>query len=467
MSASPPTAQYTRALAEFAAGVRAEQIPDDVRREVARALLDCLGCAVAGLITPAGRIAVDLVKDERGPLQAQVVGAGEASVLPAVFANAILTNALDFDVYGPEGHVAPTVVPSALAMAAAVAGSGEQLLEAVTVGLEVGGRIGGAIRRYGRGGANRGQVLVRGHAHNAIAGAAAAGRLLGLTPDQMHHAFGIAGYAATVPSLNKFQRSPHAPMTKYDHLGAMSRNGVEAALLAQRGFTGDLEVLEGEDGFWRFAGGSDGCDWEHLRRDFGGYWTIREMTHKPYPVNLYNQPHVVAVEKIVREAGLRPDDIEEIEIRSSRTGGSLYTQLRGPIDAYRNQGYMLAAMIHGVRPLRSWHLPETIQRDDLRALAGRVTTKPFRDGEVTSVGNYWERWAPVRVTVRAKGQLFEGGSDELPNLDDAGVSAKFRENVCGLLTESDAQALEQACWNLASVADVRDMACRLRVQAGA
>ncbi len=355
-------------------------------------------------------------------------------------------------------------MPSALAVAEAVGASGAQLLEALVVGLEVGGRIGGAIRRFGRGGANRGQVLVRGHAHNAIAGAAAAGRLLRLTPDQMHHAFGIAGYAATVPSLNKFQRSPYAPMTKYDHLGAMSRNGVEAALLAQRGFTGDLEVLEGEDGFWRFAGGSEGCDWEHLTRDLGSYWTVREMTHKPYPVNLYNQPHVAAVHQIAREHGLRPGDIDEIEIRSSRTGGSLYKQLCGAIDAYRNQGYMLAAMLYDIRPYRSWHLPETMQRTDLRDLADRVTTKPFRDGEVTSVGNYWERWAPVRVTVRAKGRAFEGGSDYLPELDDPGLIAKFRENVSGFLTESDAKALEEACWNLTTVASARELAAHLRVQ---
>ncbi len=70
MSATAPSAQYTRTLAEFAVGVQTEELPGDVQRETARALLDCLGCAVAGLLTRAGRIAVDLVKDERGPLQA-------------------------------------------------------------------------------------------------------------------------------------------------------------------------------------------------------------------------------------------------------------------------------------------------------------------------------------------------------------------------------------------------------------
>ena len=92
--------------------------------------------------------------------------------------------------------------------------------------------------------------------------AVVAGRLLALTREQMHHAMGIAGYSATVPTMRKFLASRNLPMTKYDHLALMTQNGIQAALLAHRGFTGDLEVLEGEDiGFWRFAG-AQGCDWD-------------------------------------------------------------------------------------------------------------------------------------------------------------------------------------------------------------
>src|SRR5207249_8276145 len=117
-----------------------------------------------------------------------------------------------------------------------------------------------------------------------FAAVAAAGRILGLTPDQMHHAMGIAGYGATVPTMRKFGSSSRPPMTKYDHLGLMAQAGIQAALLARRGFTGDLDVLEGDIGFWRFAG-APGCDWETLTRDLGSSWATREVAYKWYPTN--------------------------------------------------------------------------------------------------------------------------------------------------------------------------------------
>src|SRR5437763_6942187 len=179
MAASTTTA-YTRTLSDYALSIRPEQVPDDVKHETARIVLDALGCAVAGLVTPAGRISVDLVKDERGPLQARVIGAGDASVMPAAFANTVLTNAIDFDIYGPEGHVAPVAVPVALAVGDALNASGPELFAGIVAGMEIGGRIGGALRRPGLEG-GRPLGLVRGHGHVVFAAVAAAGRLLRLT----------------------------------------------------------------------------------------------------------------------------------------------------------------------------------------------------------------------------------------------------------------------------------------------
>lgn len=458
MVANTQTTAYTRTLSDYALSIQPDQVPEDVRHETGRILLDCLGCAVAGLVTPAGKIAVDLAKGERGPLQSRVIGGGDASIMPAVFANAVLTNALDFDIYGPEGHVAPVAVPVALAVGDALDASGRELFSAIVAGMEIGGRVGGALRRAGMaGGAQLG--FVRGHCHVAFAAAAAAGRLLQLTPGQMHHAFGIAGYGATVPTLRKFFASSDPPMTKYDHLGAMAQNGLQAALLARRGFTGDLEVLEGEDiGFWRFAG-AQGCDWDHLVSRLGTEWTIREVSYKPFPVTLYTNPGIVLARRIMRTHGLQPEEIEHVEVRTLRAGegGQPSREVRHALDAWLNNAYTMAAGVFDVRPLRTWQEEPTFKRRDLLAFMEKTHFTRTRDGEVTTKGNYWERWSPVRVTIEARGQTFDDGDDYLPRFPDEELTAKFHENVSGFIAPSEAEAIERHCWNLLDLPGTRQL----------
>jgi 2-methylcitrate dehydratase PrpD len=446
----------TRGLAEFALNIRPGAVEATVKHETLRILLDCVGCAVAGRVTLAGQIAVDLVKGERGPMQATILGAGSASLMPVAFANTVLTNALDFEPVGPEGHVCAVAVPVALAVAEAIDASGDELLAGLLAGLEVGGRIGGATRRPSQGGA-AGRPAVRGTAHAAFAAVAAAGRLLRLTADQMHHAFGIAGYSATVPTLRKMMSSPRAPMTKYDHLGLMAQNGIQAALLAQRGFTGDLEVLEGELGFWRFAG-AEGCDWDLLTRDLGSYWTIPETWYKRYPAILYTGPGIELARQLVRENDVPLGAIEHLEVHTTRTNEvQMGKEVRDAMDAWTSYAYNVAAGLYDVWPRRSWHEPEAYGRPDILALANKVNVRPLAPGELSTSGNYWQGWCPLRVTLQAGGRTYEGARDELMKMDDAELVAKFRDNVGGLLDEGAVQRLEAACWSLGEMKSAREL----------
>ncbi len=439
---------YTRDLAEFAHGMRLADVPANARHETLRIVVDCLGCGVAGLVAPGTVIAIDLAKDERGPLMANIISAGPASLLPAAYANTSAINSLDFDVYGPEGHLAPVVVASALAVGDAVDASGADVFAAMAAGLEVGGRIGAALRRSGMGGGAE-LSAVRGEGNVVFGAAVAAGRLLGLTREQMHHALGTAGYSATVPTMRKFLASRNLPMTKYDHLALMSQNGIQAALLAQRGFTGDLEVLEGEEiGFWRFAGAL-GCDWSAFTTGLGTDWVLPQVTYKHYPAVLYTNSIINEVQRLVREHGLTPDEIDRIEARSPRTASAPNRPVpRHYLEAWGNSAYTISAGVFDVRPLRAWEKPETFERQDIATFMGKIELKPLREGEVTSTGNYWERWAPIRVTIEARGQTIEGGRDYHLAMEDADVVAKFHDNVGGILTDEAARQLERYCWDL-------------------
>jgi len=449
--ASTGVKTYTSDLAAFAHDMKLADVPAEARHEALRILIDCLGCGVAGLVAPGTRIAIDLVKDERGPLQANVISVGPVSLAPAVYANAGAINSLDFDVYGPEAHLSPVVVAAALAAGDAVDASGADVFAAMAAGLEVGGRIGAALRRVGSGGrSGTGEMeATRGQGNLVFGAAVAAGRLLGLTGDQMHHALGIAGYSATVPTMTKFLASRNLPMTKYDHLALAAQNGVQAALLAMRGFTGDLEVLEGEEiGFWRFAG-APGCDWDAFTGGLGDHWVLPEVTYKYYPAVLYTNSIIYEAERLVREHGLKPDEIDRIEVRSARTrAGATRPHPRHYLEAWGNSAYTISCGVLGVRPLRSWEEPKTFDRPDIGAMMKKIELKPLREGEVTSTGQQWERWAPTRVTIEARGQTFEGGRDYHVSMDDAALVAKFHDNVGGLLTDEAAHDLERAAWGL-------------------
>ncbi len=439
--------RYTRTLAEFSHAMRLKDVPDAVKHEALRVLLDCMGCAVASLVTPGAQIAIDFVSGEHGPLEASVIAAGRASLAPAAFANCIAINAQDFDVYGPEAHLAPVTVAAALAAGDAVGASGADVLAAMIAGLEVGGRIGAALRRPGMGG-QRLLSYVRGEANTVFGAVVATGRLLGLSREQMHHAIGIAGYGASVPTMRKFLDSKNLPMVKYDHLGAMTQNGVQAALLAQRGFTGDLEVLEGEQiGFWAFAG-AQGCDWDALTTELGKRWIIPDVTYKHYPAVLYTNSIIYEAQRLMREQKLTPDEITRVEVRASRTEPPPPYNPSHYLEAWHNPAYSVAAGLYDVRPLRSWEEPRVFRRPDLLAFMKKVEFAEIREGEVTTKGNYWERWAPTRVTIEARGQKYEGGRDYHVPMDDAALAAKFQENVGGLLSAQDARELERTCWEL-------------------
>jgi 2-methylcitrate dehydratase PrpD len=447
MSALAPAASLTHTLAEFALGVTSAATEPTARHEAVRIFVDTIGCAIAGLLSAPGQIAAATVLGERGPLEATVVGHGSVSLGAAAFANTALNNGMDFEPVGPEGHVSAVAVPVALAVAEALDASGEELLAGLIAGLELGGRVGGAIRRVEQGG-DKVTPAVRGTAHAAFAAVAAAGRIMHLSVDQMHHAMGIAGYSATVPTLKKVMSSDHAPMTKYDHLG----------LMAQSGITGDLNVLEGEYGFWRFTGGL-GCDWDFLTRDLGGsYWTIPETWFKRYPVILYAGPSLDLVRRMAHDNGIRPEAIERVEIRTSRANPvQLIRRIQDSMDAWTSYPYTTAAALYDVSPKRSWHEEETYRRADLLLLAERVEVVRPRPGEIDGTGNYWEGWCPVRATLWAAGREIAGAQDYLPKLDDAELGRKFQENAADLMDANDARRLEDACWQVASLGSAREL----------
>ena len=235
------TAAVTRQLAQAAAGYRYSELPEDVRALASRCILDGIACAIAGSRDPAARIVRELAIADGGSDEATVVG--ETVKLPApqaALVNATAAHALDFDDVNVAipGHVTVVVMPAVLALAQRQGASGSDAITAFVAGYETACRVG---RLVGPGHYERGH-----HATSTVGGigaAAAAGRLLGLAPEAIASAMGVA--ATQAGGL----KGLFGTMAKPLHAGTASRNGVLAAQLAVRGFDAGADALEKVQGF--------------------------------------------------------------------------------------------------------------------------------------------------------------------------------------------------------------------------
>ncbi len=363
-----------------------------------------------------------------------------APVEIAAFVNAVLCNALDFEPVGPEGHMGAIAVPAALALAEATEASGSALLVAVIAGLEVGGRIGAALRRPSSLAAG-GAPPVRGTPHAIFAAVAPAALLLGAEREHIRHALGIAAYSAHLPTLRKAMSLADPPMTKYDHLGGMTRGGIDAARLARHGFTGDVTAFEGDAGLWRFSGAL-GCDWD-LLEEFGGTWMIAPTFFKTYPCVVYQNPMPILARRIADEHQLAPAAIERIILRPSRASHGQRSDGRGSAMAqWISTPLNVAHAVCGTRPFSAWQTGEPPPAA-VSALQARISYEPYvEDG--SPKGTYWDGYNPVSVTVIANGGTrYDAQMRDLPRLDEAQLVAKFLENATPRLGASPARTLSE------------------------
>ncbi len=265
--------QETVKLSEYVAAFQFEAIPRPLVTEMKTLLLDYLGVTLRGSKTEAARIAAEYHRDAGAARQeATIIGHGwKATAQAAGFANAVAAHSIELDDVDDLAlfHFSPPVFSAALAVAESRGASGQEFLGAVTAGCEVMARISNATNPV---------LRDRGFHTTPVCGvfgaAAAAAILEGLSTDQVASAFGIAGAHA-----GGLMEMYGPSMQKRINPGPAAHNGVVAAGMAKRGYTGANTILEGERGILNaFAGQSDPSA---LTRDLGSQIPVY-VEYKPY-----------------------------------------------------------------------------------------------------------------------------------------------------------------------------------------
>jgi aconitate decarboxylase len=304
---------HTRAIAQFVAGLRYEDIPDDVIARIKLLILDSLGCALYGTALEWSEI----LRATLGKLDAtkacRVWGTSERLSAPhAALVNGTLIQSFELDDVHRQGvlHVGAVTLPPLLAVTELRPGlSGRDFLRAAVAGYEIGPRVGKCMgpQHIGQGWHSGATVGV----FSAAAGAAAA---LGLTADQTVHALGIAGTQSA-----GLMAAQYGAMVKRMHAGRSAQSGLYGALLAGQGFTGIVGVFESPYGGFcsTFSRSTDRFNLDELSWELGRQWETKRISLKFYSCVGSNHTTLDAIRSMQAETPFGPDDVDSIVVHGS------------------------------------------------------------------------------------------------------------------------------------------------------
>ena len=295
----------TQTLARFASTLRFEDLPASVVSRTEDLFLDWFASALAGKSARAVESIARFARamgPAQGPSEVLIHHGETTSPLMAAMVNAAASHVAEQDDVhnGSVFHPATVVFSPALAVAQALQRNAREFIAACVAGYEVGIRVGEFLGR------SHYKVFHTTATAGTLAAAAATGRLLRLTPEQMQHAFGSAGTQSS--GLWEFLRD--AADSKQLHTAHACAAGLTAAYLAQDGFTGAKRILEGAQGL--AAGMSSDADVSRLTDRLGTRWALEETSFKFHASCRHTHPAADALQQVLKTNHLAAEDVQEV-----------------------------------------------------------------------------------------------------------------------------------------------------------
>jgi 2-methylcitrate dehydratase PrpD len=435
----------TRALASYVVEGRIEDVPDDVRHEARRAMLNYVGCALGGSADQAVDIAIRAMSPYSGARTANVLGRAERlDPLHASLINGISSHVYDYDDTTPKNYMHPTSpVASALAAyASANPVSGRGFMQAFILGFEAEMRIGNAVypAHYDVGWHITGTAGVFG-------AATAIGKLLGLPVQQMVWAMGLA--ATQAAGL----REMFGSMAKAFHPGRSAQNGYTAALLAQAGFTAGEHGIEGPRGF--AAVQATDYDLSKITAGLGVDFQLRANTYKPFPCGIVNHPTIDGCIQLHHEHRIAPDAIAAVRLRVAPLVMDLCNQtnitrgLQGKFSVYHGAAVGLVRGKAGIAE----YSDDTVNDPAVKRVRERATA--VGDPSIT------EDQAHIEVELVTGEKISRFVEQSLGNIHrpmtDRQLEEKFRDQAVLALPATQVEKLIGLCWRIDELGEMNEL----------
>ncbi len=357
-------------LADYIGELSFETLPPEAVEKAKHLLLDTLGVMILGSDKPWSLSLLNYFNAQGGKEEAEVVFHGvRMPAANAAFVNGTMAHSFDYDDDLAACHIACCVIPSALAVAQKINASGKDLITSIVAGYDVVVRLAETLDGH--------HLYAMGFHPTSVCGtygaAAAAGKLLKLSKEQMAHALGIAGSFVS----GSLEWLSDGSMTKRFHGGKAASEGVTASGLALNGFTGPRTIFEGRNGILKMFRAQREPDL--LIEKLSHRFEILKSYIKWYPCCTCNAPLIDAVLAMREEFRLETKEIKEIEARVRKTCmalvGEPLDQKRHPqniLEAQMSAPYCIAAALTDGELFPHQFTAEKIKDPSIISLAQRV-----------------------------------------------------------------------------------------------
>ncbi len=443
-------------FARWAVSYRSQSMSPDVKHHAKRAIVDWFAALYPGAVVAPATMFETALAEELDHGKARLALGRHATTRAAAFINGSAAHTVEVDDIFRDGiyHPGAPTIAAALAVAQAVGANGADFMRAVVVGYEISTRIGATMGRdHYKYFHNTGTI-------GCFGAAAAAAELLKLDAKQFANALAtVATFSAALQQA--FRMDSHS---KPLHAGRAAEAGVTAALGAQQGLLGSLDVLEGAAGYGKaLSHGNAGPDWSRIAATLGTDFHITRMTFKNHACCGHSFAAIDGALAVKKAMNIATEEIARIRIGAYRATLEVagYETPQTPAEARFSTKYTVAtALTHGNVRLAAFE-PPRMDNATTRALMTRIDMT--LDAELDAA---FPQQRAARVSIETHdGRRMEHlqptrkGDPDAP-LTDADLDDKYLELAVPVLGEAPARARLAQLWQLDTLATLDSLCAK-------